>query len=41
MEMGERLMLLRQAHLRGAMILEDDYDSEFLFEGRPIAALQG
>ncbi len=41
MEMGERLMLLKQAHLRGAMILEDDYDSEFLFEGRPIAALQG
>jgi GntR family transcriptional regulator/MocR family aminotransferase len=41
MEMGERLMLLKQAHDKGAVILEDDYDSEFLFEGRPIAALQG
>ncbi len=41
MEMGARLTLLQQAHERGAVILEDDYDSEFLFEGRPIAALQG
>ncbi|WP_208982008.1 PLP-dependent aminotransferase family protein [Pseudovibrio sp. Ad46] len=41
MEMSERLMLLKQAHDKGAVILEDDYDSEFLFEGRPIAALQG
>ncbi|WP_208992052.1 PLP-dependent aminotransferase family protein [Pseudovibrio sp. Ad37] len=41
MEMSERLMLLKQAYDKGAVILEDDYDSEFLFEGRPIAALQG
>lgn len=41
MEMAERLALLKQAREKGAVILEDDYDSEFLFEGRPIAALQG
>ncbi|KZL21505.1 HTH-type transcriptional regulatory protein GabR [Pseudovibrio axinellae] len=41
MEMSERLRLLKHAQEKGAVVLEDDYDSEFLFEGRPIAALQG
>lgn len=41
MTLARRLKLLEVARERGAIILEDDYDSEFLFEGRPIAALQG
>lgn len=41
MEMGERLRLLQVAQRLNALVLEDDYDSEFLFEGRPISALHG
>ncbi|MDD7910310.1 PLP-dependent aminotransferase family protein [Pseudovibrio exalbescens] len=41
MDMTRRLELLAFARKTGAIILEDDYDSEFLFEGRPLAALQG
>jgi len=33
--------LLDYAASVGAAIIEDDYDSEFQFEGRPIAAMQG
>jgi GntR family transcriptional regulator/MocR family aminotransferase len=36
-----RLDLLRWASASGAYIVEDDYDSEFRYEGRPIAAMQG
>jgi len=36
-----RQALLRFAARVGAQIIEDDYDSEFHYEGRPVAALQG
>ncbi|TYC51729.1 PLP-dependent aminotransferase family protein [Rhodobacterales bacterium] len=41
MPLARRLVLLEQAGKAGAVVLEDDYDSEFLFEGRPVAALYG
>ncbi|ESR23149.1 PLP-dependent aminotransferase family protein [Lutibaculum baratangense] len=41
MTLARRLSLLAHARSVGAMVLEDDYDSEFLFEGRPISALHG
>lgn len=36
-----RLALLAWARESGAFILEDDYDSEYRFEGHPMPALQG
>jgi GntR family transcriptional regulator/MocR family aminotransferase len=36
-----RLALLKHANKTGAWIIEDDYDSEFRYVGRPLAALQG
>ena len=36
-----RLALLKWARQTGAWILEDDYDSEFRYAGRPLPALQG
>ncbi|MGH9800054.1 MAG: PLP-dependent aminotransferase family protein, partial [Blastocatellia bacterium] len=36
-----RLELLKWAERRGAVIIEDDYDSEFRYGSRPIPALQG
>lgn len=36
-----RLALLAWAERTGGWILEDDYDSEFRYVGRPIASLQG
>ncbi len=41
MSLARRRMLLDYAHKRDAWIVEDDYDSEFRFDGRPIASLQG
>ncbi|MCV0426885.1 MAG: PLP-dependent aminotransferase family protein [Roseibium sp.] len=41
MPLARRLALLEAARASGAVILEDDYDSEFLFAGRPVAALYG
>ncbi|MEM9634029.1 MAG: PLP-dependent aminotransferase family protein [Pseudomonadota bacterium] len=41
MPLARRLALLETAGASGATILEDDYDSEFLFSGRPVAALYG
>jgi GntR family transcriptional regulator/MocR family aminotransferase len=35
------MALLAWARARGAWIVEDDYDSEFRYAGRPLAALQG
>jgi GntR family transcriptional regulator/MocR family aminotransferase len=35
-----RLALLEWASRRGAYVLEDDYDGEFRYEGRPIECLQ-
>jgi len=41
MPIGRRLELLRYADATGACIIEDDYDGEFHYEARPVAALQG
>ncbi len=41
LSLERRLMLLDWAQSRGAWIFEDDYDSEFRYEGRPLPALQG
>ncbi len=41
MSLGRRLALLDWAREAGAWILEDDYDSEYRFRGRPLEALQG
>jgi GntR family transcriptional regulator / MocR family aminotransferase len=41
MSYGRRRLLLDYAASKGAWILEDDYDSEFRFEGRPLSSLQG
>jgi len=32
--------VLKWASRAGAFIIEDDYDSEYRFEGRPVPALQ-
>jgi GntR family transcriptional regulator/MocR family aminotransferase len=41
MSYGRRHLLLDYAQNSNAWIIEDDYDSEFRFEGRPISSLQG
>lgn len=41
MSASRRLELLDWAEASDAIIIEDDYDSEFRYEGRPLAALQG
>jgi GntR family transcriptional regulator/MocR family aminotransferase len=41
MSLARRLALLRWAARASAWIVEDDYDSEFRYGGRPLAALQG
>jgi GntR family transcriptional regulator/MocR family aminotransferase len=41
MSLTRRLALLDWAKRANAYILEDDYDSEYRFSGRPLAALQG
>lgn len=41
MSLSQRLELLAWATQTRAMIIEDDYDSEFRYTGRPIPALQG
>jgi len=41
MSAGRRLALLRWAARAGAWVLEDDYDSEFRYDARPLASLQG
>jgi GntR family transcriptional regulator/MocR family aminotransferase len=38
---NKRLQLLEWAHQSGMWIIEDDYDSEFRYEGRPLTSLQG
>jgi GntR family transcriptional regulator/MocR family aminotransferase len=40
MSLGRRLQLLAWAAERGAWIIEDDYDSEFYYSGRPLPSLQ-
>jgi len=41
MPLERRLAILAWARETGAFILEDDYDSEYRFEGQPVPALQG
>jgi len=41
MPVGRRLELLQFASSTGAAIVEDDYDGEFHYEGRPVTALGG
>ena len=40
MPLERRMDLLRWASRTGAFVVEDDYDSEYRFEGRPIPAMQ-
>jgi GntR family transcriptional regulator/MocR family aminotransferase len=40
MSLERRMALLHWASRSGAFVIEDDYDSEYRFEGRPIPALQ-
>jgi GntR family transcriptional regulator / MocR family aminotransferase len=41
MSLERRLALLAAARRSGAQVIEDDYDSEFRFSGRPVPALRG
>lgn len=41
MTLERRLALLEFARRHNTWILEDDYDSDFRYQGRPLAALQG
>ena len=41
MRIEERLQLLGIAERHGAWIVEDDYDGEYRFRGRPVPALRG
>lgn len=41
MSLQRRMALLEWARASGALIFEDDYDSEFRYAGRPMPALQG
>src|SRR5262249_48375241 len=41
MSLARRLALLDRARADNAWIFEDDYDSEWRYRGRPLAALQG
>jgi GntR family transcriptional regulator/MocR family aminotransferase len=40
MSLERRMEVLRCAARAGAFVIEDDYDSEYRFEGRPVPALQ-
>jgi len=41
LSLPRRLALLSWARSEGAIVVEDDYDSGFRYEGRPLASLQG
>ncbi|MGH9323629.1 MAG: PLP-dependent aminotransferase family protein [Vicinamibacteria bacterium] len=41
MPIGKRLKLLAWADERNAVVIEDDYDSEYRYEGRPLESIQG
>ena len=41
MPVERRMAVLRWAQETGAFLIEDDYDSEYRFDGRPMPALQG
>jgi GntR family transcriptional regulator/MocR family aminotransferase len=40
MSLERRMALLNWASRTGAFVIEDDYDSEYRFEGRPVPAMQ-
>jgi GntR family transcriptional regulator/MocR family aminotransferase len=40
MSLERRMAVLRWASRTGAFVMEDDYDSEYRFEGRPVPAMQ-
>lgn len=40
LSLKRRFDLLRWAHSSGAVLIEDDYDSEFRFSGRPVPAMK-
>ncbi|MEZ5352308.1 MAG: PLP-dependent aminotransferase family protein [Bryobacteraceae bacterium] len=39
--LARRLEIIAWAETAGSVLIEDDYDSEFRYEGRPIPAMQG
>jgi hypothetical protein len=39
--LSRRLALLQWAKKAGAIVIEDDYDGEFRYEGRPVESMQG
>jgi GntR family transcriptional regulator/MocR family aminotransferase len=41
LSLNRRLALIEWARHRKAWIIEDDYDSEYRYDGRPISAIQG
>ncbi|WP_374348453.1 PLP-dependent aminotransferase family protein [Chitinimonas sp.] len=41
LSLPRRLALLQLARQHGSWIIEDDYDSEFHYDGRPVSSLQG
>jgi GntR family transcriptional regulator/MocR family aminotransferase len=41
LSLDRRLRLLEWARQHGALVIEDDYDSEFRYAGRPVESLQG
>ena len=41
MSLARRLELLEWEQKANAFILEDDYDSEYKYRGRPLAAIYG
>lgn len=41
MSLARRLALLEWAARSGSWVIEDDYDSEYRYSGRPVASLQG
>ncbi|HEX6087325.1 MAG TPA: PLP-dependent aminotransferase family protein [Thermoanaerobaculia bacterium] len=41
MTLARRLELLEWARTSGALLFEDDYDSEYRYSGRPVPSLQG
>jgi GntR family transcriptional regulator/MocR family aminotransferase len=41
LSLARRMALIEQARTAGALIIEDDYDSEFRHDGPPLSAMQG
>ncbi|MGH2448243.1 MAG: PLP-dependent aminotransferase family protein [Chloroflexota bacterium] len=41
MPLSRRLALLQLSERDGSLVIEDDYDSEFRYEGQPVESLQG